>query len=170
MLFACDNVQLQMTKCYAALQPQVACLQVSENVLQFLFSVPHCHRRSQSRHRSSNLGNVTECPSSCSLLESERSSQLLRLINATSVCKHDMCLSKCLPFLTIAPVVFFLPSKSPAQSESTCTCNDAVRQHRALVLRQVPTQPVEPDHVSTSWFFHVSRERHFTASETSNLS
>ena len=36
------------------------------------------------------------------------------LDNATHICKHDMCLSKRVPRLTIAPVVPFLPSKSSA--------------------------------------------------------
>ena len=44
-----------------------------------------------------------------------------------------MCLNKCLPLLTITPVVLFLPSKSPAQSESTCTCNVSSDVCRAYV-------------------------------------
>ena len=39
---------------------------------------------------------------------------------AYTICR----LSKCVPRLTITTVVLFLPSISPTQWESTCTCND----------------------------------------------
>ena len=42
--------------------------------------LPNCHCISVLEHRSSSLGNVIEFPSSCSLLGSQRSTQLLRLI------------------------------------------------------------------------------------------
>ena len=57
-----------------------------------------CHCRFVLEHRSSSLGNVIEFPSSCALLESTRSAQLLRLIvqqasaNKTRV-STNVCLS-----------------------------------------------------------------------------
>ena len=54
------------------------------DVLQFHVILQHssplnCRCRSVLEHRSSNLGSVIEFPRSCTLLESKRSIQLLRL-------------------------------------------------------------------------------------------
>ena len=60
--------------------------------------LPNCHCRFVSGHRSSSLDHVIEFPSSCTLLESKRSTQLLRLImrqafaNMTCV-SASVCLS-----------------------------------------------------------------------------
>ena len=54
------------------------------DVLRFLVFLQHflllsCHCRFVLEHQSSSLGNVIEFPSSCTLLGSKRSTQLLRL-------------------------------------------------------------------------------------------
>ena len=96
------------------------------DVLQFLVFLQHflllsCHFRSVLEHLSSSPGNVIEFPSSCTFLGSKRSVQLLRL-TMQQASANMTCVATSV-HLTITPVVLFLPSKSPAQSESTCTCN-----------------------------------------------
>ena len=91
---------------------------IVSDVLQFLVFLQHflllgCHCRFVLERQSPSLDNVIEFPSSYTLLETKRNTQE-SLDNATSVCKHDMCRNKCLPLLTITPVVLFLPSNSPA--------------------------------------------------------
>ena len=155
---------------------------MSSDVLQFLVFLQHflllsCHCRFVLEHQSSNLDNVIEFPSSYTLLESKRNTQLLRLIMQQAFAKHDMCLNKCLPLLTITPVVLFLPSKSLAQSESTCTCNvssdvcrASVNTHLLFFTRYRPN-PFEFLHVSTPRLFHVSRKAlHYFSNVNSVLS
>ena len=137
--------------------------------------LPNSHCRCVSVHRSSSLGNVIEFPRSCTLLESKRSTQLLRLIMQQNVCKHDICLSKCLPLLTITSVVLFLPSISPAHSESTCTCSAAsdicrayVNAHLLFFVRYRPNL-LSSDMCPLRGSF-ICLVRHFTASAVSTLS
>ena len=150
------------------------------DVLQFLVFLQHflllsCHCRFVLEHQSFNLGNVIGFPSSNTLLESKRNTQLLRSIMQTSVCKHDMCLNKCLPLLTFTPVVLFLPSKSPAQSESTCTCNVSSDVCRAYVNTHLLFfTRYRPNLLSSCMCplrgYFMCLVRHFTASAMSTLS
>ena len=139
-------------------------------ILQFLFvlqhfSQSHCHCRFDLEHRSSKLGNVIEFPSSCTLLGSKRSIQLLRSTNATSVCKHDMCRNKCLPLLmftssrALPSKQISGPIKSP-HAPATLHLVIVVRTstHASPVVHWVSTQPFEFLHVSTPWLCHVSCE------------
>ena len=101
----------------------------AQHVLQFRVSAQHsvllnCRCGRQSRHRSSNLGNVTELPSSCTQLESTRSTQLLRWI-LQQVFENTTCVSLS---------VFASPGNHPRRALSseqvagvigtTCACND----------------------------------------------
>ena len=144
------------------------------DVLQFHVFLRHilCHCRFASEHRSSSLGNVIEFPSSCTLLESKRSTQLLRLIVQQT---SDMCLNKCYPLLTITPVVLFLPNKSLAQSESTCTCNVASAVGRAYVNTHLLFFTRHRPNLLSSCMCPLRGSfmclvRHFTASAMSTLS
>ena len=88
----CNNIQLQVTK--VPLDSATA-NDVSANVSDVhrfhVFSQPSlllsCHCRFVLEHRSSSLGNVIEFPSSCTLLGSKRSTQLLRLITQQASAK-----------------------------------------------------------------------------------
>ena len=150
------------------------------DVLQFLVFLQHflllsCHCRYVLERQSSSLGNVIEFPSSYTLLESKRKTQLLRSINATSDCKHYMCLNKCLPLLTITPVVLFLPSKSPAHSESTCTCTVSSDVCRAYVNTHLFFLTRYRPNLLSSCMCPLRGSfmclvRHFTASAMSTLS
>ena len=125
ILLACDDIQLSdVIRFHVFLQHSL---------------LPNCHCRFVSEHRSSSLGNVIDFPSTCTLLESKRSTQLLRLIMQQAFA--NMCLSKCLPLLLITLVVPLLPSKSSAQSESTCTCNIASDVCRAYVSTHLLFSP-----------------------------
>ena len=74
-----------------------------------------------------------------------------------------MCLSKCLPRLTITPVELFffrscLPPNRNSHALATAHLTSWIRQTTYIVLRQVSTQPVDFRQVSTSWLFHVTQE------------
>ena len=83
------------------------------HILQFHVFLRHslllnCHCRFVLEHRSSSLVNVIEFPSSCTLLESKRSTQLLRLLTqqasanmtcvATNVCLFSRSRLSCSSF------------------------------------------------------------------------
>ena len=86
-----------------------------------------------------------------------------------------MCLDKCLPLLKITPVVLFLPSKSPTQSESTCTCNVASDVCRAYVNTHLLFFTKYRPNLSSSCMCPLRGSlmclvRHITASAISTLS
>ena len=116
----------------------------------------NCRCRCQSRHRSSHLDNVTEFPSLCTLLESKTQYTASPLENATSVCKHDICPSKCVR-LTITPsCASFRASLRPNRKPHTLATT-----HQTFVVdtsTHISCSPSSIKHMSTSWFFHVSRE------------
>ena len=150
------------------------------DVLRFLVFLQHflllsCHCRFVLEHQSSSLGDVIEFQSSCTLLGSKRSIQLLRMTMQQASAKHDMCRNKCSPLLTITPVVLFLPSKSPAQSESTCTCNVASDVCRAYVNTHLLFFTRYRPNLLSSCMCPLRGSfmclvRHFTASAMSTLS
>ena len=82
------------------------------------------------------LVHAPEFPSSCTLLESRRSDPL---DNATSA---YMCFSKCLLRLTDTSVVLFPPSRSLAQSEPACACNDTFHGSGFPVFISAPRFPI----------------------------
>ena len=133
----CNNIQLQVTKCL--LLDSVTTNDVFANVsyvLQCLVFLQHflllsCHCRFVLEHQSSSLGNVIEFPSSYTLLESKRNTQLLRSIMQQAFANMT-CVSTnvCLFSRSHLSCSFFQANLQPNQS--TCTCNvssDVCRAH-----------------------------------------
>ena len=92
------------------------------DVLQFLVFLQHflllsCHCRFVLEHQSSNLDNVIEFPSSYTLLESKRNTQLLRLITQQASANMT-CVSTnvCLFSLSRLSCSFFQANLQPNQS------------------------------------------------------
>ena len=92
------------------------------DVLQFLVFLQHflllsCHCRFVLEHQSSNLGNVIEFPSSNTLLESKRNTQLLRSI-MQQASANMTCVSTnvCLCSLSHLSCSFFQANLQPNQS------------------------------------------------------
>ena len=92
------------------------------DVLRFLVFLQHflllsCHCRFVLEHQSSNLGNGIEFPSSYTLLESKRNTQLLRLImqqaSANMTC---VSINVCLFSLSRLSCSFFPANLQPNQS------------------------------------------------------
>ena len=118
----CNNIQFQVTKCHSTLQPQMTCLQMSQTSNQFLLFLQHflllsCQCRFVLERQSSSLDNVIGFPSSYTLLESKRNTQLLRLI-MRQVSANMTCVSTnvCLFSRSHLSCSFFQANLQPNQS------------------------------------------------------
>ena len=133
-----------------------------------------CHCRCVSEHRSSSLGGVIEFPSSCTLLGSKRSAQLLRLITqqasanmtcvATNVCLFSRSRLSCSSFQAS-----LRPNQSPnAPATLHLTCRAYVNTHLLFIIRYRPNLLSSCKCPLRGSFMCLVR--HFTASAMSILS
>ena len=80
-----------------------------------------------------------------------------------------MCRNKCLPLLTITPVVLSGSIRAHMHLQRCIRRLSCIRQHASPVLHQVSTQPLEFLHVSTPRLYHVSRETLHRFSNVNNV-
>ena len=153
---------------------------MSQTFLQFLVLLQHflllsCHGRSVLEHQSSNLDNVIEFPSSKTLLESKRNTQLLRLIMQQATANMT-CVSTnvCLFSLSRLSCSFSQANLQPNQSPhapvnvSSDVCRAYVNTHLLFFNRYRPNLLSSCMCPLRGSFMCLAR--HFTASAISILS
>ena len=150
------------------------------DVLQFLVFLQHflllsCHCRFVLEHQSSSLGNVIEFPSSYTLLESKRNTQLLRSI-MQQASANMTCVSPSVRLFSRSHLScsFFQANLQPNQSpHAPATFHLTLVVHTSTRI-SISSPGIDPNILSSCMCplrgSFMCLVRHFTASAMSTLS